>query len=56
MNIHTSQDNRRRGKLSLYIFFYNFHSPHIHLDISGLNALEGSPLEKGGSQIRNVNL
>ena len=56
MNIHTSQDNRGRGKLSLYIFFYHFHSLHIHLDISGFNALEGSPLEKGGSQIRNVNL
>ena len=56
MNIHTSQDNRGRGKLSLYIFFYHFHSPHIYLDISGLNALEGSPLEIGGSQIRNVNL
>ena len=55
-DIHDSESNRWKGRLSPYILFYHFYPLHRHLDISWVIAVESSPLRIGGSWNRTGNL
>ena len=47
---------QRKGEAFSFFFFYNFHSPHKHLDISRVIATKSSPLRIAGSWRRTGNL